>query len=160
MLDEANMIHIKDVIGVLSGATVEKIMCFYDIYQIGFVDMDHTAGIRESMAVTRCIPQKKIVLNTIRRFGKTIFAGIRCLTSENYIVENKEDGEFILLQFNTDLQQRLSEVIQNMRPQVILAFDRFHKATFQSWFPENVVETVHSFQGNERDRVLVIAHAN
>ncbi|AQM32768.1 replicase [Agaricus bisporus endornavirus 1] len=162
-LDECTLVKPFD--GVLVLTLCDKMYAYGDNNQIPFVDMSQSAGTREVKNITDVVKPEKIETKLLsRRFGPSLVSelsplipGIMCHPS----VEHDTDIRFANYEKNSiQVTAEIENNVRNFKPNVVLVFFQAKKAFWLKRLHPIVVETVHSYQGNEADNVVVIQEPN
>jgi hypothetical protein len=153
-IDEITMLSYLDI-NCLVGLEIEKLHLFGDKNQIGMLDLSEYRGVRRYVNIdTYVAPSNLRQLFTSYRIGKGMDAVVQQLdkdfigaihnTNFQWIQCNYEDGIHKLqeLHITTDV--------------VILCFYNKHVQTIKELWPNNVVTTIHKFQGQECETVVIL----
>jgi len=143
---------------------VQEIELFGDSFQIGTVDFSGSSGER---TITSCNMYSDNVkqFNSTRRFGEPLCSELKTLNPNIDTIASHETTYNVenLSELNTD---RIAELINKHHIGVVLTFHQLTKNILQKALGKtnkvnlNVTDfcTVHSFQGNQKSRVMVIQH--
>ncbi|ALT66307.1 polyprotein [Hordeum vulgare alphaendornavirus] len=153
LIDEAGMFSLLDF-ATLRMQTNTQIIMSGDLFQIGQLITHVHPGIRDYQP---CInfPANVTTLNSTYRYGKSVCdvlhtAGMNVTSLAPY------DTTITLLDIKEIRLGTIKELVKKYTPDAVLTFYQSQKNLVESWQLDPDTHTVHEFQGNECDTVMVL----
>jgi len=153
IIDEAGMFGLLDILSLRCKAE-SKLLMAGDTFQIGMVITHVAPGLREYKSAIS-FSHNTTELVTTYRYGESICRTLR-QAGMTISSNTNEDTEIILLDAKELSNKLVLDLVEQYQIDIVLVFYQFQKDMLFKMHPARKVSTVHEFQGNEANNVLVL----